>query len=104
LAALWGGVLYLLNREFFWWISPVLGPLLFSIPLSLKRNLTARTMVSAVLSVKPFGKERCSAAFKKNPVAVVSAAGGSIGLKASEPMEEAPNISKDVMNIAVTFV
>jgi len=34
LAALWGGVLYLLNREFFWWISPVLGPLLFSIPLS----------------------------------------------------------------------
>lgn len=34
LAALWAGALYLLNREFFWWVCPIFGPLLFSIPLS----------------------------------------------------------------------
>lgn len=34
LAALWAGALYIFNREFFWWVSPIFGPLLFSIPLS----------------------------------------------------------------------
>uniref|UniRef100_I2Q106 Glucans biosynthesis glucosyltransferase H n=1 Tax=Desulfovibrio sp. U5L TaxID=596152 RepID=I2Q106_9BACT len=34
LAAVWGGALFLINRNFFWWICPVLGPLLLSMPLS----------------------------------------------------------------------
>mgnify|MGYP001168323660 CR=1 FL=1 len=33
-ALLWGGSLYLLNPGFFWWISPITGALLFSIPIS----------------------------------------------------------------------
>lgn len=34
LAGLWGAMLFMVNREFFWWICPVLGPLLLSMPLS----------------------------------------------------------------------
>lgn len=34
LALLWGAVLFLLNRPFFWWLVPVLGPLVFAAPLS----------------------------------------------------------------------
>lgn len=34
LAGLWGAMLFVVNREFFWWICPVLGPLLLSMPLS----------------------------------------------------------------------
>jgi membrane glycosyltransferase len=33
-ALLWGGVLFLVNRSFFWWLVPVLGPLVFAVPLS----------------------------------------------------------------------
>ncbi|WP_211922396.1 glucans biosynthesis glucosyltransferase MdoH [Solidesulfovibrio aerotolerans] len=39
LAALWAGTLYLYNREFFWWVSPIFGPLLLAIPLSVITSL-----------------------------------------------------------------
>ncbi|MBN2427326.1 MAG: glucans biosynthesis glucosyltransferase MdoH [Deltaproteobacteria bacterium] len=41
-AALWGGTLYLLNSAFFWWITPIIIPLLLAIPLSV---LTSRASV-----------------------------------------------------------
>ncbi|WP_244963615.1 glucans biosynthesis glucosyltransferase MdoH [Oceanidesulfovibrio marinus] len=34
LAALWGFALFLLNREFFWWVSPIFMPIVLSIPIS----------------------------------------------------------------------
>ena len=34
IALLWGVVLFLVNRSFFWWNTPVIIPILFSIPLS----------------------------------------------------------------------
>jgi membrane glycosyltransferase len=34
LAALWAVSLFFLNRSFFWWLSPILIPLIFSAPLS----------------------------------------------------------------------
>lgn len=34
LALIWGGVLFLVNRPFFWWLVPVLGPLIMAVPLS----------------------------------------------------------------------
>ncbi|TVM19960.1 glucans biosynthesis glucosyltransferase MdoH [Oceanidesulfovibrio indonesiensis] len=34
LALLWGGALFLLNRDFFWWISPIFIPVVLSIPIS----------------------------------------------------------------------
>jgi membrane glycosyltransferase len=34
LAALWAVSLFFLNRSFFWWLSPILIPLIFSVPLS----------------------------------------------------------------------
>ncbi|HBG19185.1 MAG TPA: glucans biosynthesis glucosyltransferase MdoH [Desulfobulbaceae bacterium] len=34
LALIWGGVLFLVNRPFFWWLVPVLGPLILAVPLS----------------------------------------------------------------------
>ncbi|GIW42331.1 MAG: glucans biosynthesis glucosyltransferase H [Candidatus Binatia bacterium] len=34
LATVWGAGLLWLNPEFFWWLTPVLGALLFSVPLS----------------------------------------------------------------------
>lgn len=34
LAALWGAVLFAYNRSFFWWITPILFPLLLAIPVS----------------------------------------------------------------------
>lgn len=34
LALLWGGALFLLNREFFWWVSPIFMPVVLSIPIS----------------------------------------------------------------------
>ena len=34
LAALWGGALFLFNRSFFWWNTPIIVPLLLSAPLS----------------------------------------------------------------------
>jgi membrane glycosyltransferase len=33
-AALWGGALFLFNRSFFWWNTPIIFPLLLSAPLS----------------------------------------------------------------------
>jgi membrane glycosyltransferase len=39
LSALWGALLYLFNPSFFWWITPILVPLLLAIPLSV---LTSR--------------------------------------------------------------
>ena len=39
LAALWAGTLYLYNREFFWWVCPIFGPLLLAIPLSVVTSL-----------------------------------------------------------------
>ena len=39
LAALWAGTLYLYNREFFWWVCPIFGPLLLAIPLSVATSL-----------------------------------------------------------------
>jgi membrane glycosyltransferase len=38
-AALWGGVIYFLTPTFFWWISPIVIPLLAAVPLSV---LTSR--------------------------------------------------------------
>ena len=35
LALLWGAVLFLVNRPFFWWMTPVLGPLILAAPLSI---------------------------------------------------------------------
>jgi membrane glycosyltransferase len=40
LAFLWGMVLFLYNRAFFWWMSPILFPLLLAIPISV---LTSRS-------------------------------------------------------------
>jgi len=34
LAIVWGAVLFLFNRSFFWWNSPIIIPLLLSVPLS----------------------------------------------------------------------
>jgi membrane glycosyltransferase len=34
LAILWAVSLYFLNRSFFWWLSPILIPLIFSVPIS----------------------------------------------------------------------
>lgn len=34
LAAFWGGALFLFNRSFFWWNTPIIIPLLLSAPLS----------------------------------------------------------------------
>ncbi|WP_300160809.1 glucans biosynthesis glucosyltransferase MdoH [Solidesulfovibrio sp.] len=39
LAALWAGTLFLYNREFFWWVCPVFGPLLLAVPLSVVTSL-----------------------------------------------------------------
>lgn len=39
LAGLWAGTLYLYNREFFWWVCPIFGPLLLAIPLSVVTSL-----------------------------------------------------------------
>jgi len=33
-AAIWGGALFLYNRSFFWWNTPIIIPLLLSVPLS----------------------------------------------------------------------
>ncbi|MDA8165960.1 MAG: glucans biosynthesis glucosyltransferase MdoH [Desulfobacteraceae bacterium] len=40
LAVVWGALLYSYNRLFFWWMGPVLFPLLLAVPLSV---LTSRT-------------------------------------------------------------
>jgi membrane glycosyltransferase len=34
IAAVWGGALFLYNRSFFWWNTPIIIPLLLSVPLS----------------------------------------------------------------------
>jgi membrane glycosyltransferase len=34
LALVWGSVLFFINRYFFWWMVPVLAPLLFAVPIS----------------------------------------------------------------------
>ena len=34
LALVWGGALFIINRPFFWWLVPILGPLLFAVPIS----------------------------------------------------------------------
>ncbi len=34
LALIWGGGLFVVNRPFFWWLVPVLLPLIFSVPIS----------------------------------------------------------------------
>jgi membrane glycosyltransferase len=34
LALLWGGVLFIVNRPFFWWLVPVLTPLVLAVPIS----------------------------------------------------------------------
>ncbi|KHK01495.1 glucans biosynthesis glucosyltransferase MdoH [Desulfovibrio sp. TomC] len=39
LAGLWAGTLFLYNREFFWWVCPIFGPLLLAIPLSVATSL-----------------------------------------------------------------
>jgi membrane glycosyltransferase len=39
LAGLWAGTLFLYNREFFWWVCPIFGPLLLAIPLSVVTSL-----------------------------------------------------------------
>lgn len=41
LAALWGTILFLYNRAFFWWMSPILFPLLLAIPISALTSLTS---------------------------------------------------------------
>lgn len=33
-ALLWGSILYIFNPSFFWWMSPILGPMAISIPIS----------------------------------------------------------------------
>ncbi len=38
----WGGLVYMTNSSFFWWISPIIFPLVLSIPLSV---LTSRASV-----------------------------------------------------------
>ncbi len=46
LAALWGGALFLFNRSFFWWNTPIIIPLLLSAPLSVwsSRASAGRTL------------------------------------------------------------
>ncbi len=34
LALVWGGILFIVNRPFFWWLVPVLFPLIFAVPIS----------------------------------------------------------------------
>ncbi len=41
LAAVWGSVLFVFNRPFFWWVSPIFIPLFLSIPLSVVTSLPA---------------------------------------------------------------
>ncbi|WP_286978529.1 glucans biosynthesis glucosyltransferase MdoH [Aminobacterium sp. UBA5514] len=46
LAALWGTLLYEFNPSFFWWMSPILGALFFSVPIS---ALTSRVSIGKAL-------------------------------------------------------
>ncbi|MGE4551777.1 MAG: glucan biosynthesis glucosyltransferase H, partial [Desulfovibrionaceae bacterium] len=39
LASLWAAGLFLLNREFFWWVSPIFIPLILAVPLSVVTSL-----------------------------------------------------------------
>lgn len=41
LAAVWGSGVFYLNRSFFWWLVPILIPLLFSVPLSVWSSKTS---------------------------------------------------------------
>jgi membrane glycosyltransferase len=34
LALIWGFIVYTINRSFFWWLTPILIPLVLSVPLS----------------------------------------------------------------------
>lgn len=34
LAVVWGAVVFLINRAFFWWLVPILGPLALAVPIS----------------------------------------------------------------------
>jgi len=40
MAAVWGGALFLYNRSFFWWNTPIIIPLLLSVPLSVFSSRT----------------------------------------------------------------
>ena len=50
LAVFWGGVTLLVNQTFFWWLSPVLIPLLLAIPLAV---FTSRSSVG--MKARKFG-------------------------------------------------
>lgn len=55
LGALWGAALFLLNREFFWWITPILLPLVLSAPFSVlaSRPGPGRTLLRLGLLLTP---------------------------------------------------
>ncbi len=40
LGLIWGTVLFFINRSFFWWNTPIVVPLIFSIPLSVLSSST----------------------------------------------------------------
>src|SRR6185312_3994689 len=41
-ASAWGGLLYWLNPSYFWWVTPIVGALILSVPVSV---FTSRTRV-----------------------------------------------------------
>lgn len=51
LACIWGGVMFILNRTFFWWLFPILTGLVLSIPLCV---ISSRTSWGQALKNKGF--------------------------------------------------
>jgi membrane glycosyltransferase len=55
LALIWGGLLFLINRTFFWWMTPVLIPLIAAIPLAVwsSRATTGKAFIRLRLLLIP---------------------------------------------------
>ena len=55
LAFFWGAIVYLINRSFFWWLTPIIVSLLFSIPFSVwsSRSSVGRGFRSLRLFMTP---------------------------------------------------
>jgi membrane glycosyltransferase len=98
LAAVWGGALFLYNRSFFWWNTPIIVPLLLSIPLSVwsSRAGAGRTLRKMGLFIIPEEVEipaeltDLAAAMKRNESA-----------RRSIPFGEKPGFVRAVVDPAV---
>lgn len=51
LALIWGGTLFVVNRPFFWWLVPVLGPLILAAPLSVWTSRKSLGQLAAKLGL-----------------------------------------------------